>query len=77
MTLYHLSTFHFQKNERVNEKVAEGVSKDLPKIAMKLRKFSNFYWGDGGVAIFTKKINLNLKCFTTKKIDKQKYFSLS
>ena len=55
MTLYHLSTFHFQKNERVNEKVAEGVSKDLPKTAMKLRKFPNFYWGDGGLQFLQRK----------------------
>ena len=30
-----------------------------------------------GVAIFTEKINLNLKYLMTKKVYKQKYFSLS
>ena len=30
----------------------------------------------GGVATFTKKKTLNLKCLTTIKVDKQKYFSL-
>ena len=38
----HLNTFHFQKNEGVNERIAEGISKYLPKNAMKLRKFSHF-----------------------------------
>ena len=40
--MYHLSTFHFQKNKSVKEKVAEGISKYLPKNAMKLRKFLHF-----------------------------------
>ena len=47
-------------------RVAEGVSKYLPtKHAMKLRKFPHLCCllkGGGGGAIFTKKINLNLKC---------------
>ena len=33
------STFHFQKNDGVNERVAEDVSKYLPNNAKKLRKF--------------------------------------
>ena len=40
--MYRFGTFHFQKNEGVNERVAEGVSKYLPKSAMKLRKFPQF-----------------------------------
>ena len=40
--MYHHSTFHFQKNEGVNEGVAEGASKYLPTNAMKLRKFLHF-----------------------------------
>ena len=40
--MYHLSTFLFQKNESVKERVAEGISKYLPKNAMKLRKFPHF-----------------------------------
>ena len=30
----------------------------------------------GGVAFFTKKLNLNLKYLTAKKVSKQKYFSV-
>ena len=70
------STFHFQKNEGVNERVVEDVSEYLPKSAMKLRKFphscSEGVGGGRGLQFFTKKINLNLKCLTTKKVDKQK-----
>ena len=40
--MYHLSTFHFQKNEGVNERLAESVSKYLPKNAMKFRKLPQF-----------------------------------
>ena len=40
--MYHLSTFHFQKNEGVNERVPEVVSKYLPKNALKLSKFPHF-----------------------------------
>ena len=38
----NLSTFHFQNNEGVNERVAESGSKYLPKNAMILRKFPHF-----------------------------------
>ena len=40
--MYHLSTFHFQKNEGVNERVPEVVSKYLPKNSIKLSKFLHF-----------------------------------
>ena len=33
--------------------------------------------GGGGVAVFTKKINKNLKYLTTKKVYKQKCFSVT
>ena len=65
--------------------VAEGISKYLPENAMKLRKFPYFSWEwgvgargwSGELQFLQKKINLNLKCLTTKKVDKQKCFSLS
>ena len=41
--MYHLSIFHFQKIEAVNENGAELVSKYLSKNAVKLRKFPHFY----------------------------------
>ena len=56
-----------------DERVAEGINKYVPKHAMKLRTFSHFCCRRG-VAIFTKKINLNLKRLTTKKVDKPKKF---
>ena len=75
-----LAHFIFKKNEGVNESVAEGVSKYLPKNAMKLRKFPYFCWGGGrslGCNFYKKKKNLNLKCLTIKRVDKEKCFSLS
>ena len=39
--MYHLSTFRFQKNEGVNKRVAEGVSKYLPK-CYDIKKISTF-----------------------------------
>ena len=62
-------TFHFQKNEAVNERVAEDVSKYPQKNAMKLRKFPHFCWVRGdGVAIFTKKKKqLKSEMFNNKK----------
>ena len=37
-----LSTFYFQKNEGVNERVTDDISKYLPRNAMKLGKFPDF-----------------------------------
>ena len=62
--IYHLSTFHFQKNEGVNEWVTEGVSKYLPKNAMKLRKF---HISVAGTCNFYKKNKLKSKMFNNKR----------
>ena len=42
MTYVPSQHIRFQKNEGVNERVAERVSKYLPKNAVKLRKFPHF-----------------------------------